>query len=174
MDDTTDQNQVYGVPMNLDPYYIYNITAILIGNYSAALKNATFNQDMCAMGANLRDLTVFEAQNEDSNDVQTWRSMLILTVADTTYLYIDLYRTAATRNATLQILIQKLPAKHLEFDIDQEYNDTVSDTEVKSTGLLVKQITPPEMKKATPAFEMIVGIVALVTISGFMVRKRRK
>jgi hypothetical protein len=174
MDNTANQNQVFGVPMNLDPYYIYNISAILTGNWSTTSSlNVTFGQPIRAMGANLRDLRVFEAQSSGSNDLQAWRSMLILTVSDPTYLYIDIFRTAATRNGTLQILIEKLPARHLEFDIDQEYNDTVSDTEVKSTGLIVKQITPSEMKKATPAFEMIVGIVALASISGFLAKKRR-
>jgi hypothetical protein len=176
-DRTADRNQIYGIPMNLDPYSIYNITAYLIGNYStSASLNVTFQRPMYAFGANLREIDIFQAQISDSNDLQAWRSFLILTVSEITYLYLDLYRQGSSPyyNATLRITINKIGAPNMEFQLDQDYNDTVSDAEVRSTGLLVKQITPAEMKKASPAFETIIGLVALVSFSIVVTKKRRR
>ncbi|MFX0086558.1 MAG: hypothetical protein ACFFAU_12880 [Candidatus Hodarchaeota archaeon] len=176
-DRTIDRNQLYGIQMNLDPYCIYNITAYLIGNYSTtASLNVTFQRPMYAFGANLQEIDIFQAQISDSNDLQAWRSFLILTVSEITYLYLDLYRWGSSPyyNATLQININKIGVQNMEFQLEQEYNDTVNEAEVRSKGLLVKQITPAEMKKASPAFETIIALVALVSFSIVVTKKRRK
>ena len=62
----------------------------------------------------------------------------------------------------------------MTFDLDQEYNDTVSDNEVKQKDLVVKKITPAEMKKSAPGFEMVLVVLTTAGFSYYMSRKRRK
>ena len=88
------------------------------------------------------------------------------------YIYYDLARNAG-RNATFQVKITEIGATNMEFQINQEYNETISDYEVKSTSLLVKEIKPSEMKKAAPGFELSLVFIVLVISSVFASRKRR-
>ncbi|PWI46749.1 hypothetical protein CEE45_15280 [Candidatus Heimdallarchaeota archaeon B3_Heim] len=173
-DQTTSNYQIYGVPLDLDPNSIYNVSVYLIGNYSTSNSlNATFYNDIHAHGGNLRDLDIFELLIDDSDEEQAWQSFLILTVSDVTYLYINLLRDSGY-NSTLQISISKLSATAMNFQLNQEYNETVSDNEVKQTSLVVKKITPAEMKKSAPGFEMAIVLFSTIGLSIFMSRRRRK
>ncbi len=100
-------------------------------------------------------------------------SVLILTVSDITYLFVDILRASTNHNATLQVTIAKLPATAMEFTIDHVYNDTVSEYEVKSTKLLVKAITPSEMKKSANGFGFIVSMIAVISVAAVITRKRK-
>ncbi|MHA2216461.1 MAG: Heimdall-CTERM domain-containing surface protein, partial [Candidatus Hodarchaeales archaeon] len=91
----------------------------------------------------------------------------------TSYLYMDLRRNGAPYNGTLQVRVTDIGATNMVFQINQEYNETISDYEVKSTSLLVKKITPSEMKKAAPGFELSLVFITLVISSVFASRKRR-
>ncbi len=174
-DHTVDDDQVYGIPLDLDRNSIYNITVYLIGNYSAtASLNMSFENRIHAHGSNLRDLDIFSTYRTSSDDLKVWQTMLILTVSDITYLFIDLERQVALYNGTLQVAISKLSATAMNFQLNQEYNDTVSDNEVKQTSLVVKKITPAEMKKSAPGFEMAIVLFSTIGLSIFMSRKRRK
>ena len=121
----------------------------------------------------MRDLDIFELLIDDSDEEQAWQSFLILTVSDVTYLYINLLRDSGY-NSTLQISISKLSATAMNFQLNQEYNETVSDNEVKQTSLVVKKITPAEMKKSAPGFEMAIVLFSTIGLSIFMSRRRRK
>lgn len=161
---TTGDNQLYGIPLTLDPYSIYNITVYLIGNYSTydgvvidqpfEFLNATFEDSQIFVhGGNLRDLEIFESYSEDFDDTSIWRSLLILTVSGTSYLYIDLARQGpgvpGKYNLTMQVVITKLNLPSIEFQLDTEYDPTVSNQEVFVEEFLVYEIIPPEMMEDT-------------------------
>ncbi len=172
---TIDDDQVFGIPLDLDRNSIYNITVYLIGNYSTtASLNVTFENRIHVHGGNLRDLDIFGTYRSGSDDLQAWQTMLILTVSDTSYLFADVERQVALYNGTLRVVISKLSATALSFDLDQEYNDTVSDNEVKQKGLVVKKITPAEMKKSAPGFELITVVITASGFSYYISRKRRR
>jgi hypothetical protein len=175
---TTDNDQVLGIPLNLDPYSIYNVTLTLTGNYSTTSSlNVTFqnNYRYRVMGGDLRDLRIFGTFTSGSDNTHTWQSTLIQTVSEISYLYFDLQRNGAAPyyNGTLHVSILNIGANNMEFHLEQEYNETVGDYEVKSTSLLVKEIKPSEMKKATPGFDLSLVFIALVISSIFASKKRR-
>ncbi len=174
-DHTIDDDQIFGIPLNLDANTIYNITVNLIGNYSAtASLNISFENRIHTHGANLRDLDIFGTYMSGSDDLKTWQTMLILTVSDTTYLFIDLERQVALYNGTLQVVISKIPSTAMTFQLSEEYNDTISDNEVKQKSLVVKKITPGEMKKSAPGFELVLVLFSAAGFSFYKSRKRRK
>ncbi|MCK4847703.1 MAG: hypothetical protein KAT16_01620, partial [Candidatus Heimdallarchaeota archaeon] len=172
----TDNDQIIGIPLNLDPYTIYNVTATLTGNYTSGL-NVTFhnNYPLRVIGGNLISLNIF-GFTFGEDDLRAWQSTLILTVSEMSYLYFDLQRSGAFPyyNATLQVSVTDIGATNMEFYLNQEYNETISDYEVKSTGLLVKEIKPSEMKKAAPGFELSLVFIALVVSSIYTIKKRRR
>ncbi|MFX0170510.1 MAG: hypothetical protein ACFE9L_01190 [Candidatus Hodarchaeota archaeon] len=182
---TLDNDQVFGIPLSLTPSRIYNITVYLIGNYSTIdpiptnYLNATFNNELYVHGGNFRSLEIFNTQTSERYDnTSTWISLLILTVSDTSYLYLDLRRTdvgPGWGNATLQVSISEVPITNMEFLIEYEYNHTVSDQEVFTKELLATEIKPPEMQKTTTRFplELLLiaggGVVVVAAIAGAIV-----
>ena len=173
-DVAVDRNLVYGIPLAIDRYSIYNISVRLVGNYSDVNDlNATFDNTMLLQGGNSKYLEIFMTPDRVTTNEYQQDSVLILTVSDLTYLYVDVLRETTNHNATLQVTITKLPATAMQFAIDQVYNNTISEYEVKSTSLLVKEIKPSEMKKAAPGFELSLVFIALVISSVFASRKRR-
>ena len=128
---------------------------------------------MLLQGGNSKYLEIFMTPDRVTTNEYQQDSVLILTVSDLTYLYVDVLRETTNHNATLQVTITKLPATAMQFAIDQVYNNTISEYEVKSTSLLVKEIKPSEMKKAAPGFELSLVFIALVISSVFASRKRR-
>jgi hypothetical protein len=186
IDYTTDDDQIYGIPLTLDPFNIYNITVYLLGNYStytlgdlpSDFLNATLQgTQFYVHGGNLRNLEIFNSHTSDRFDnTSMWRSLLILTVSDTSYLYVDLEREGPY-NATMQIVITKLSLTNMDFDLpDHEYNDTTSNLEVLTEDLLATQIMSPEMEKPrrAPGFELVLAIGTLVVLSTGISLKRRK
>ncbi|MFX0150523.1 MAG: hypothetical protein ACFFAJ_07095 [Candidatus Hodarchaeota archaeon] len=192
-DYSDDDDHLYGIPLNLDLYSIYNITVYLIGNHSIydpgnpnldepdEFLNATFEDTQFFVhGGNLASLEIFNTDSEDFGNTSIWRTMLILTVSSTSYLYVDTERWGS-RNATLQVIITKLSITNLEFLIEYEYNHTVSDQEVYTKGLLATEIKPPEMRKPSVRFpfEFLLiaggGVVVVAAIAGvvFYIRRRR-
>ncbi|MHA1945278.1 MAG: hypothetical protein ACXAC6_08545 [Candidatus Hodarchaeales archaeon] len=175
-DDTTDNDQIIGIPLNLAANKIFNLTLTLTGNYSTTTSlNVTFHNGypFRALGGDLRSLNIFSTYTSGSDNLKAWQTGLILTVSGTSYLYMDLRRNGAPYNGTLQVRVTDIGATNMVFQINQEYNETISDYEVKSTSLLVKKITPSEMKKAAPGFELSLVFITLVISSVFASRKRR-
>jgi hypothetical protein len=176
---TTDDDHLYGIPLTLDPYSIYNITVYLIGNSSTGPGNwnATFEDSQIFVhGGNLQDLEIFNTHTEAFDNTSVWRSLLILTVSSTSYLYVDLERQLGN-NATIQIVITKLSLTNMNFDLpDHEYNDTVSDLEVLTEDLLATQIMPPEMEepRRAPGFGLAFTVGTLVILATGISLKRRK
>ncbi|MHA2226709.1 MAG: hypothetical protein ACXAC8_15970 [Candidatus Hodarchaeales archaeon] len=163
---TTDDDQLYGIPLNLDPYSIYNISVYLIGNYSSYTPdpdpsdflNASFYSEgylnlisgnLIVHGGNLRSLEIFDSQTGNFDNTSEWRSLLILTVSSTSYLYVDIERQASN-NATMQVVISKLSLPNLDFQLEIDYDPTISNQEVLAEELLVNEIIPPEMLDGTP------------------------
>ncbi|MFX1251782.1 MAG: hypothetical protein ACFFCZ_09260 [Promethearchaeota archaeon] len=197
-DYSTDDDHLYGIPLTLDAYTIYNITVYLIGNYSSYsadpnpsdFLNASFygegyldSGDIFVHGGNLRSLEIFGTQYGSFNDTKEWRSLLILTVSSTSYLYIDLERQGG-RNATLLVEITKLSLTNMDFNLDTQYNPTISNQEVFTDESIVGEIIPPEMINASRGlapfpFEIllllggVVGIGAIVGVGIYYWRKRR-
>ncbi|MFX0208564.1 MAG: hypothetical protein ACFFDT_21460, partial [Candidatus Hodarchaeota archaeon] len=183
---TADNDHVYGIPLNLDPYSIYNITVYFYGNNSLSERNASFDgtASVYMHGGNLRDLKIFNSQINHISAAyvtNTSISMLILTVSSTTYLYVDMYRDwvpseGAYANSTMEIIINKV-STNMIFDLpDYEYNDTASDQEVFTDDLLATQVKVPEMKKPrrAPGFELILALGTLVILTTGVTLKRRK
>jgi hypothetical protein len=178
---TLDDDQVFGIPLSLTPYRIYNITVSLIGNYSTIdpiptdYLNATFENELLYIhGGNLRSLEIFDTRTAERFDnTSTWKSLLILTVSDISYLYIDVERTDLDSgpgtdyaNATLRVSISEVPVANLEFLLKYEYNSTVSDQEVFTEGLLVDEIKPSEMLEPTARFPVELLLVAGGVVAG--------
>ncbi|MHA1978796.1 MAG: hypothetical protein ACW98I_17980 [Candidatus Hodarchaeales archaeon] len=67
-----------------------------------------------------------------------------------------------------------MPATSMTFQLNQEYDDAVSVNEVKQKNLVVKKISPAEMKKSTPGFELALVVLITARFSAYMSRKRRK
>lgn len=183
-DYTTDDDHLYGIPLTLDPYSVYNITVYLIGNYSTGPGNwnATFEDtQLFVHGGNLQNLQIFDTHDAGSDNTSVWRTLLILTVSSTSYLYVDLGRYnlggGVYANSTMQVVITKLSLTNMDFDLpDYEYNDTASSLEVLTEDLLATQIMPPEMKKPrrAPGFGLALAVGTLVILATGISLKRRK
>lgn len=179
-DYTTDQDQVFGIPLTLDQYSIYNITVYLYGNHTdpGPDLNATFDtdigRDVYLHGGNLRDLVIFGTYSVNPATLtNTSVTMLILTVSSTNYLYVDVLRDLITQpgpdpvaNATMEVIITKLSLTNFEFLLEYEYNHTVSDQEVFTKGLLADEIKPPEMGEPTVRFPVELLLIAGGVVAG--------
>lgn len=205
IDDTysPDDDHLYGIPLTLDPYSIYNITVFLKGNHSnytpdndpSDFLNATFYNEagINIHGGNLQSLEIFGTQIgtfENESLAYEWRSLLILTVSGTSYLFVDLERqwngpqVPPYFNATLRVEITKLNIPNLEFQIDTAYDANASEQEVFNNQLIVTEIIPPEMLAGglTPPFPLdalllvggVVGIGVAAAAGVYFVRKRRE
>ncbi|MHA2297918.1 MAG: hypothetical protein ACXADA_17945 [Candidatus Hodarchaeales archaeon] len=188
-DTTTDNDQVFGIPLSLSSYKIYNVTVYLVGNYSTGISlNATLN-DIDIHGRNYNNLAIFSSETGTmENDTMGWRSTHILTASDTSYLYIDLRRSTVSvyLNATLIVSIEQLPFTNLEFDLDTTYDPTPSEQEVFTDDPIVNEIIPIEMMSEILAeqppfpFEVIAivggGVVIAAVGSGtfYFWRKRSR
>ncbi|MFX0170511.1 MAG: hypothetical protein ACFE9L_01195 [Candidatus Hodarchaeota archaeon] len=179
---TADNDQIYGIPLNLDPYSIYNISVYFYGNNSLTDRNASFDGYSVYMhGGNLRDLEIYNTQVNLAYFTNTSVSMLILTVSSTTYLYVDMYRDwvpseGAYANSTMEVIIDKV-SSNMNFDLpDYEYNDSVSDQEVFTDDLLATQMKVSEMRqpKRATGFELLLTIGTLVILTTGISLKRRK
>ncbi|MFX0183012.1 MAG: hypothetical protein ACFE95_08030 [Candidatus Hodarchaeota archaeon] len=177
-DYSDDDDHLYGIPLNLDPYSIYNITVYLIGNHSIydpgnpsfdepdEFLNATFEATQFFVhGGNLRSLEIFNTDSEDFGNTSIWRTSLILTVSSTSYLYVDTERWGS-RNATLQVVITKLSVTNMEFLIEYEYNHTIGEQEVFTEGLLADEIKPSEMLEPTARFPVELLLIAGGVVAG--------
>ncbi|MFX1535317.1 MAG: hypothetical protein ACFFDI_13920, partial [Promethearchaeota archaeon] len=124
-DITTDDDQIFGIPLNTDPNSIYNVTVFLTGNYSVASLNASFDHRSRYMGGNLRNLDIFGTWQRRSTNLYVLETALILTVSGTTYLYVDVEREGSLPyyNATLRVEFTKIPATKMQFSIYQGYNE---------------------------------------------------
>lgn len=173
-DITTNQDHVYGIPLVLDSDSIYNITVYLIGNVSSTL-NATFQNQLRVMGGNLRSLQIFNSFTSGSTNEQSWQSTLVLSVSKNKhYLYFDVVRSGLlpSNNATIRVSITKLPITPMTFDIDRKFNENISIFETKNTKF-AEVVTPAEMKKSTPGFELMLGVASFTSIILY-IRKRKR
>ncbi|MFX1508543.1 MAG: hypothetical protein ACFFDC_20875 [Promethearchaeota archaeon] len=171
---------LYGIPLVLPKYRIYNITTYLHGNFStgSAALNATFD-GMTIHGGNLNNLAIFNTMDSDWDGTRHWITMLILTITSRSYLYLDVTRTLNDtnyRNATIEIYIKDITATFLDIPIPpRTYNPTRLIQEIIKTQLLVTQITAPEMKESTPGFDLILTLGVFVTmVVGINYNRRRK
>jgi len=172
-------DQIYGIPLNLIPYNIYNITVLLQGNYTNfGDLNASFELLML-FGGNLYSLEIFETQTQTTTDTNDSISLLILTVSTSSCLFLDIargYNGTHLMNSTLNVFIERIPTTPMEFDLPtHEYKATVSSHEVFSEQLLATKIEASEMKRPerTPGFEVVTTLCLLV-ISVMLTRKRGK
>ncbi|MFW9855064.1 MAG: hypothetical protein ACFFFG_08375 [Candidatus Thorarchaeota archaeon] len=208
-DYTTDDDHLYGIPLALDPYSIYNITVYLIGNFSTYNPgNPNFNEpdeflnvsfqeegwsdyeEIYVHGGNLQSLEIFGSAttyNGGFDNTSQWRSVLILTVSSMSYLFVDLERepgSGPALNGTMQIVIQKLSIADIGFQLDSQYNPTVSEQEVFTENPVVSDLIPPELYSipSTPPFPLealllvggVVGVGAVAAAGVYFVRKRRQ
>ncbi len=170
---------MYGIPLNLAPYSIYNITVLLQGNYTnTGDLNASFDI-FSLFGGNLYTLEIFNTLTRTTTDTNDSQSLLILTVSTTSYLYLGIARGnngTHLMNATLDVFIEQIPTTPMEFNLAiHEYNAMVSSLEVFSEQLLATQIEASEMKKPgkAPGFELALTLCMLI-ISVRFTRKKRK
>lgn len=188
-DDSSDDDHVFAIPLNLNPYELYNITLYVIGNNSnTADLNVTLN-DFDIYGGNYANLAVFGTETSTiANNTMNWKSALILTVSTLSYLYVDLQREddgGPLYNATMLVSIESLNAPIMSFDLDVDYNPIVGDREVFTETYAASQVIPPEMinDTITPSgifpLEIILlvgGVVGVGVIAGagvYFYRKRR-
>ncbi|MFW9855135.1 MAG: hypothetical protein ACFFFG_08735 [Candidatus Thorarchaeota archaeon] len=173
-------DHLYGIPLRLLENRIYNITAILHGNYTSGPSswNATI-QDVNVLGGNLFNLEVFNSFNSGSDSTKSWITMLVQTVSSESYLYVDVVRTwdgANYRNATLEVLIEAVAYHYLSFDLPTyNYYSSLLSTEILATQLLASQILAPEMNpRRTPGFELFLSLGTLVIFSMVILGKKRR
>ena len=171
---------LYGIPLALPKYRIYNITVYLHGNYTTGSTLAVLNATLDGMkvhGGNLNNLAIFDTMNSGWDGTKHWNTMLILTITSRSYLYLDVTRTLNNtnyRNATLEIFIKDITATFFDITIPPyTYNATRLIQEIRMTQLLATQITPPEMRKSTPGFDLILTLGVIVSM-GIIYKRRKK
>ncbi|MFX1515526.1 MAG: hypothetical protein ACFFC6_04395 [Promethearchaeota archaeon] len=172
---------LYGIPLALPKYRIYNITVNLHGNYTTGSTLAVMNATLDGMkihGGNLNSLAIFDTIDSSWDGTRHWTTMLILTITSRSYLYLDVTRTLNDtnyRNATLEVLIKDITATYLDITIPPyTYNATRLIQEIRMTQLLVTQITPPEMRKSSPGFDLILTLGVVVSLGSRIIYKRRR
>ncbi|MHA1970104.1 MAG: hypothetical protein ACW964_20210, partial [Candidatus Hodarchaeales archaeon] len=170
-------DQLIGIPLNLVPFSIYNITMRLTGNFTDSNLNASF--EMINMhGGNLNNLVIFNEYLTSTTDTSDVVSMLILTVSPTSYLYLDVIRSwngTHFMNSTLDVMINQLPVTAMDFAFPtHEYNSTPSSQE--SEDLLITSLEAAEMIRpsASPGFEMVTVVVTLFISINVKRRRRSK
>jgi hypothetical protein len=167
-------DQLIGIPLNLVPFSIYNITMRLTGNFTDSNLNASF--EMINMhGGNLNNLVIFNEYLTSTTDTSDVVSMLILTVSPTSYLYLDVIRSwngTHFMNSTLDVMINQLPVTAMDFAFPtHEYNSTPSSQELLITSLEAAEMIRPS---ASPGFEMVTVVVTLFISINVKRRRRSK
>lgn len=175
------QNHVYAIPLNVDPYSIYNVSLRIIGNYNPTTCNASFDTSPYAAvyshDKNLLDTSIFGTRVIANGGRQNNATLLLLTATSSPYLCVDIIRiiSGGYLNATLSITLSKLAVPHFELDVidldDYSWNETRHDDEVKNKHLLIELLNPPS---SAPGFELITAGGALVVFATLFARKRRK
>lgn len=175
------QYHVYAIPLSVDLYSIYNVSLRIIGNYTNALCNASFDtssyQAVYSHDQNLLDTSIFGTRVISNGGRQNNATFLLLTATSSPYLCVDITRvnSGGFLNATLSITLSKLAVPHLALDVidlnDYSWNETRHDDEVKNKKLLIELLNPPS---SAPGFELITASGALVVFATLFARKRRK
>ncbi|MHA2096293.1 MAG: hypothetical protein ACW98F_16860, partial [Candidatus Hodarchaeales archaeon] len=169
-DVTSDNNQVLGIPLSMNPYQLYNITIFLEGNYtSSGDLNATF-QGININGGNLGHIEVYSSQSSGFNDTRRWINLLVLSVSPTSYLYADIQRTdiepgggVTLANCTLVVELESLSINPMDYDLPdtQAWDENRLDGEIKNTDFLFEEINPAEFSSGglDLSFILLAGIV---------------
>ncbi len=175
------RDQLYGIPLTLPKYRIYNITVSLHGNFSTGSPPTVLNATLDGMnihGKNLNNLAIFDTMDSGWDETKTWSTMLILTITPKSYLYLDVTRTLNDTNylnATLEIYIKEVSDTFLDIKVPPcVYNDTRFSQESYDRKLLASQIIAPEMKRSSPGFDFVLTLAVIVSIASGMTYKRRK
>ncbi|MFW9779255.1 MAG: hypothetical protein ACFFE8_10410 [Candidatus Heimdallarchaeota archaeon] len=178
-DTVANTDHIYGIPLSLAEYRIYNITAILHGNYTSGPSswNATIDA-FNILGGNLASLEIFNTESSGWDSTRYWSTMLIQTVSSTSYLYVDVSRTwdgSRYRNAVLEVRIELVSNNYLYFNIPPyQYGSMPLSTEILHTQLLAAQIIASEMiARGTPGFELLLSMGALVAFTAVIIQSRR-
>jgi hypothetical protein len=180
-DTVANTDHVYGIPLSIAKDRIYNITAILHGNYTSG--PSSWNSTIDAfniLGGNLATLEIFDSEESGWDSTRYWSTMLIQTVSSMSYLYVDVSRTwdgANYRNSILEIRIELVSDTFLDFELPSyQYSSIPLPTEITMTQLLALQLIPNEMiGRSTPGFELALSLGTLVAFTtAIILRKRMK
>lgn len=170
------QHQIYGIPIEVNPNSLYNITIRLIGNYTnSANLNITFD-DIYLTSGNLRSAFIFNTIDTNINGLlERNRTSLVLTTTDILYLYVDIIRASSGGylNGTLRVQFTEIPVNKLSFDVNIESHEWIEDRldgEEKNSDLLIEWINK---KKSAPGFELIALISSMAVLSVLYSKKRK-
>ncbi|MHA2497373.1 MAG: hypothetical protein ACXAEI_18015, partial [Candidatus Hodarchaeales archaeon] len=172
----TDDEQIFGIPLQTTNGQLYNITAKLTGTYGADYPNASFTSQMIISSGNIGSAALWDLINPESGDY-TLGSSLFLSNASLSALLIGLDRSSEGyydgrthyRNATLTITLEAIAAPTLGFEIaalDYTYNSTPSTKEVK--------VTEADKSDDSPGFELPILLAALSSMALIIVQRRRR
>jgi hypothetical protein len=173
-DQTTEQNQVIGIPIAMNEYQLYNMTIFLEGNYTnGGNLNGSFS-GININGGNLGNIQVFGPATSGTTPTYRWMNLLVLAVSPTSYLYADIVRTdlggSTYANCTLRINSQLLSVEPMSYNLTdtQNWNPDRLDGEKRNTDFLFDEITPSEFPSGgiDPTFLLLVGVVVVVAAGG--------
>lgn len=160
--------QILGIPLMLEPYNLYNISVHLTGDVS-------FRDHIYVHGGNLKSLLVFNEYDRKYSENETIDTFTILTVSSISYLYINIDKSSDI--ARLDISFETISSSELYFEslemLKFLWTTERNKGEVANKELAATQIIPSEMKPATPAFEFLIVVVAIITCISIF-RKRQK
>lgn len=171
---TTDDKQIFAIPLQTTSGQIYQITANLTGTYAGSSPNATFSSPLIVSSGNIGSAALWDLINPE---YYTLGSSLFLSNASASMLFIGLDRVydgtydgrSHYKNATLTITLEAMAAPALAFEIatlDYTYNSTPSTKEVKDKDA--------EKSDDSPGFEFPILLAALSSVALVIVQRRRR
>ncbi len=177
---TLNRNQIFGIPLNLNAFRVYNLTIFTNGNYTNFGNLNASIQSIDIHGGNLYNLEIFGTRTSGSNNTSGWQNLLILTVSPISYLYIDIQRadTGIFENATLFIKIHQLVSDEMDFHVptmsQYKYNETIASYEVFSDEFVAEELLASEMKKPSRAVGFELGIALFSVMLAKKLRNKRR
>ncbi|MFX1534322.1 MAG: hypothetical protein ACFFDI_08885 [Promethearchaeota archaeon] len=180
-DYSTDDRQLYSIPLTVDPDSVYNVTVYLMGNWTTGgAHNATFD-GLTVTSGNMASLEVFNTKTPDSNDTHTWITLWVLTLTGDHYLYVDIERTGSFpsyRNATMIVTLAKAPITKMSFNIPETYSwsPTLHSNELLDNDTLFVELPAEYVNFAAPVpgFEVLFVLGGLAITAVIILKHRQK
>lgn len=178
-DIAAEDRQLLAIPLDTSSGGLYNITAVVAGNFTPTTPNATFStlSEWIVSSGNFGDSALWHLIDSGHPDGETLRSSLFIANDSTSILFLRIDRSYDAigneyRNATLTVSLSSIGAPALRFDplpnfLDY-YNPTPTDYEVKYEKSKDKD------DEGFPGFGVATLIMGMTMIAFITIAKKRR
>ncbi|MHA2371342.1 MAG: hypothetical protein ACXADX_21210 [Candidatus Hodarchaeales archaeon] len=178
-DIVVEDKQLLAIPLDTSSGGLYNITAVLAGNFTPTTPNATFSSlsEWIVRSGNIGDSALWHLIDSWHPDGETKRSSIFIANDSTSILFLRIDRSYDAiendyRNATLTVSLSSIGAPALAFDplpdLLTYYSSSPADYEMKYEKSKDKD------DEGFPGFGVATLLVGMTTIAFVIIAKKRR